>query len=112
MLLTSSFAGNLIAEAAASGRENSIHTTATAFCAVATQGRGCLIAFMISGAFIYRLMTQKLPRDMQRPGVVRISFIKIFTLNGDNRHGVMLKENVWFISIGPFAFTVAGIVMF
>jgi tellurite resistance protein TehA-like permease len=39
---------------------------------------------MISAAFLYRLMTQKLPRDMQRPGV--------------------------FISIGPFAFTVAGIV--
>lgn len=38
---------------------------------------------MILAAFIYRLMTQKLPRDMQRPGV--------------------------FISIGPSGFTVAGI---
>ncbi|KAM0588116.1 hypothetical protein ACHAP6_004147 [Verticillium nonalfalfae] len=38
--------------------------------AIAAQGAGCLIAFMISSAFIYRLMTQKLPRDAQRPGVV------------------------------------------
>jgi tellurite resistance protein TehA-like permease len=39
---------------------------------------------MISTAFLYRLMTQKLPRDAQRPGI--------------------------FVSVGPFAFTVAGIV--
>ncbi|RYP65017.1 hypothetical protein DL771_008514 [Monosporascus sp. 5C6A] len=56
-----------------------------AFCAVAVQGTGFLIAFMICAAFIYRLMTQKLPRDTQRPGV--------------------------FISVGPSGFTVAGLVM-
>ncbi|KAL6860313.1 hypothetical protein ACO1O0_004340 [Amphichorda felina] len=61
----------------------SINATAVALCAVTAQGTGCLIAFMISAAFIYRLMTQKLPRDMQRPGV--------------------------FISIGPFGFTAASI---
>ncbi|KAM0286047.1 hypothetical protein ACHAQH_001055 [Verticillium albo-atrum] len=84
LLLNAPFAGNLIASAVSSGQELTVNTTAVAFSAVATQGAGCLIAFMISSAFIYRLMTQKLPRDAQRPGV--------------------------FISIGPYAFTVAGLV--
>lgn len=70
LLLTGPFAGNLIAAGVNSPHDLSIHTTAIALCAVATQGAGCLIALMISAAFIYRLMTQKLPRDMQRPGVV------------------------------------------
>ncbi|KAG6024598.1 hypothetical protein E4U41_001731 [Claviceps citrina] len=83
LLLTCPFAAHLIDSADVAGRPLSINKTAIALCATATQGTGCLIAFMISAAFIYRLMTQKLPRDMQRPGV--------------------------FISIGPFAFTAAGI---
>ncbi|KAF4126417.1 Pfam:C4dic mal tran, partial [Geosmithia morbida] len=61
----------------------SLNYTAVFFCAVTTQGTGCLIAFMISAAFLYRLMTQKLPRDMQRPGV--------------------------FMAIGPYGFTAAGL---
>ncbi|OLN92176.1 Malic acid transport protein 1 [Colletotrichum chlorophyti] len=83
LLVTMPLAGNLIAGAVQTNRTGNLSTTAIALCAVATQGAGCLIALMISAAFIYRLMTQKLPRDFQRPGV--------------------------FISIGPFAFTVAGI---
>lgn len=83
LLLTCPFAAHLIDSADVAGHPLSINKTAIALCATATQGTGCLIAFMISAAFIYRLMTQKLPRDMQRPGV--------------------------FISIGPFAFTAAGI---
>jgi tellurite resistance protein TehA-like permease len=51
--------------------------------AVAVQGMGFCLSFMILAAFVYRLMTQKLPRDMQRPGV--------------------------FISIGPSGFTAAGL---
>jgi tellurite resistance protein TehA-like permease len=39
---------------------------------------------MIYGAFIYRLMTQKLPREQLRPGI--------------------------FVSVGPSGFTVAGLV--
>lgn len=70
LLLTAPFAANLIAAADASGHTLSINSTAVAVCAATAQGTGCLIAFMISAAFIYRLMTQKLPRDMQRPGVV------------------------------------------
>ncbi|PNH46005.1 hypothetical protein VD0004_g2034 [Verticillium dahliae] len=84
LLLNAPFAGNLIASAVSSGQGLTVNTTAVALSAIAAQGAGCLIAFMISSAFIYRLMTQKLPRDAQRPGV--------------------------FISIGPYAFTVAGIV--
>ncbi|GKT56976.1 C4-dicarboxylate transporter malic acid transporter [Colletotrichum tofieldiae] len=84
LLLTAPFASNLIQAATQTNQQTvTLNTTAIALCAVATQGAGCLIAFMISAAFIYRLMTQKLPRDFQRPGV--------------------------FISIGPFAFTVGGI---
>lgn len=71
LLLTAPFAGQLIAAAERSpDKVLVINSTAVALCAVTTQGMGCLIAFMISAAFIYRLMTQKLPRDAQRPGVV------------------------------------------
>lgn len=54
-----------------------------AMCAVAVQGMGFSLSFMVLSAFVYRLMTQKLPRDNQRPGV--------------------------FISVGPSGFTAAGI---
>ncbi|KAL8946272.1 MAG: hypothetical protein Q9222_007311 [Ikaeria aurantiellina] len=47
------------------------------------QGAGFLVAFMIYSSFIYRLMTQKLPQAPSRPGM--------------------------FVSVGPCAFTVAGI---
>ncbi|OTA02478.1 hypothetical protein A9Z42_0028450 [Trichoderma parareesei] len=83
LMLTAPFAGNLIAAASATGRIDVLYAPAVALSAVATQGTGCLISLMISSAFIYRLMTQKLPRDFQRPGV--------------------------FISIGPYAFTAASI---
>ena len=46
------------------------------------QGIGFLVAFMVYAAFIYRLMTQKLPRESVRPGM--------------------------FVSVGPSGFTVAG----
>ncbi|KAI1298660.1 voltage-dependent anion channel-domain-containing protein [Xylaria venustula] len=84
LLLNATFATNLIlTDRVGPGdpRSNREAIAATAFVA---QGTGFLISFMICAAFIYRLMTQKLPRDMQRPGV--------------------------FISIGPPAFTVAGLV--
>ncbi|KAF4436766.1 Malic acid transport [Fusarium acutatum] len=83
LLLNAPFAANLIAGADSAGHKLSTNTVAMALGATAIQGTGCLIAFMISSAFIYRLMTQKLPRDMQRPGI--------------------------FMSIGPYGFTAAGI---
>jgi hypothetical protein len=36
---------------------------------------------MISAAFIYRLMTQKLPRDTQRPGVVSFPRLPILPIH-------------------------------
>ncbi|CEJ89712.1 hypothetical protein VHEMI05537 [[Torrubiella] hemipterigena] len=84
LLLTAPLAANLIDAAALSNRNLALNTTAMVFGAAAAQGAGCLIAFMISAAFVYRLMTHKLPDDIQRPGV--------------------------FISIGPFGFTASSIV--
>ncbi|QKX54911.1 uncharacterized protein TRUGW13939_02001 [Talaromyces rugulosus] len=47
------------------------------------QGVGFLVSLMVYSAFIYRLMTQKLPKENLRPGM--------------------------FVSVGPSAFTVAGV---
>jgi len=49
------------------------------------QGIGFLVSLMIYAAFIYRLMTQKLPKESLRPGM--------------------------FISVGPSGFTIAGVIM-
>ena len=49
----------------------------------AIQGTGFLVSMMIYSAFIYRLMTQKLPQERLRPGM--------------------------FVSVGPSGFTVAGV---
>ncbi|KAK3946091.1 malic acid transport protein [Diplogelasinospora grovesii] len=84
LLLTAPYGANLIAAAGKSGQLSSINPIAVTLASVTVQGTGFLISFMICAAFLYRLMTQKLPRDHQRPGV--------------------------FISIGPSGFTAAGIV--
>lgn len=70
LLLTATFAANLIKAADKAGTTLINRGTGVALGAITTQGTGCLIAFLISSAFIYRLMTQKLPRDFQRPGIV------------------------------------------
>lgn len=70
LLLTAPFASTLIAANTAASDNPPVDRLAIAMCAIAVQGTGFLISFMICAAFIYRLMTQKLPRDMQRPGVV------------------------------------------
>jgi hypothetical protein len=70
LLLIAPFAANLIdalPDAAAAARINSV---AIAFGAVCIQGTGFLVSLMIYAAFIYRLMTQKLPRETTRPGMV------------------------------------------
>lgn len=84
LLLTAPFAGNLINSSVKAGHTSTLNALPIAMAAVAVQGMGFCLSFMILAAFIYRLMTQKLPRDMQRPGV--------------------------FISIGPSGFTAAGLV--
>jgi tellurite resistance protein TehA-like permease len=83
LLLTAPFGANLIWAANSTGQLTTINAIAVATASVTVQGTGFLISFMICAAFLYRLMTQKLPRDAQRPGV--------------------------FISIGPSGFTAAGI---
>lgn len=84
LLLTAPFGSTLISTAIDSGQLTSLNAVAISFACVSVQGCAFLISLMISTAFLYRLMTQKLPRDAQRPGI--------------------------FVSIGPFAFTVSGIV--
>lgn len=84
LLLLGPFAANLIdalPNPAAASRINSITIALAAIC---VQGTGFLVSLMIYSAFIYRLMTQKLPRETARPGM--------------------------FVSVGPSGFTVAGIV--
>ena len=84
LLLLAPLAANLIdalPDAAAAQRINSL---TIALAAVCVQGTGFLVSLMIYSAFIYRLMTQKLPRETTRPGM--------------------------FVSVGPSGFTVAGIV--
>src|SRR4051794_34896387 len=48
------------------------------------QGIGFMVSLMIYSAFLYRLMTHKLPKESLRPGM--------------------------FISVGPSGFTIAGII--
>lgn len=47
------------------------------------QGIGFMVSLMVYSAFLYRLMTQKLPKESLRPGM--------------------------FISVGPSGFTISGI---
>ncbi|KAJ9132646.1 C4-dicarboxylate transporter malic acid transporter [Pleurostoma richardsiae] len=84
LLLSAPFASSLVASAVQVGRMDVLNGVAIAMAAVTAQGTGFLISFTICAAFIYRLMTQKLPRDAQRPAM--------------------------FISLGPSAFTSAGLV--
>lgn len=80
LLLTATFASNLIGAADEAGRALFDGGTGVALGAITTQGTGCLIAFLISSAFIYRLMTQKLPRDFQRPGIVSSPLLVLLPL--------------------------------
>lgn len=78
MLLVAPFAAQLIdglPDAAAAAK---IHSTAIAYGAVCVQGTGFLVSLMLYAAFMYRLMTQKLPKEKTRPGMVskaQISFL-------------------------------------
>ena len=70
MLIIGPFAANLIGAlptAAAAAKVNSIAIALGALC---IQGTGFLVGLMIYSAFIYRLMTQKLPQETTRPGMV------------------------------------------
>lgn len=70
LLLAAPFAGNLLLAANKLAYAESINKLDITLAAVSVQGTGYLISFMVCAAFLYRLMTQKLPRDNQRPGIV------------------------------------------
>jgi tellurite resistance protein TehA-like permease len=74
LLLMGPLAANLIdalPDASAAAR---LHSIAIALAALCIQGTGFLVSLMIYSAFIYRLMTQKLPRETTRPGMVQPPF--------------------------------------
>jgi tellurite resistance protein TehA-like permease len=78
LLLTGPMAG------AVAPSQSQSHALIMGIAGFAFQGIGFMIALMIYSAYIYRLMTKKLPGAPSRPGM--------------------------FISVGPSAFTVIGIV--
>ncbi len=103
LLLTGPLAANLIdalPDAAAAARINSI---AIALGAICTQGTGFLVSLMMYSAYIYRLMTQKLPRETTRPGMV----LYLAHLTPQSPSANSLSQ---FVSVGPSGFTVAGLV--
>lgn len=79
LLIIGPHAGNLAPKVSDPGKALSIILSGYVI-----QGIGFLVSLMIYSAFIYRLMTQKLPKESLRPGM--------------------------FISVGPSGFTIAGIV--
>ncbi|TGO12584.1 hypothetical protein BTUL_0086g00600 [Botrytis tulipae] len=84
LLLTGPVAANLISTLPNATAAARINSTAIAFGAVCFQGIGFLLSLMIYSAFLYRLMTKKLPQETTRPGM--------------------------FVSVGPSGFTVTAIV--
>ncbi|KAH8821304.1 voltage-dependent anion channel-domain-containing protein [Xylogone sp. PMI_703] len=84
LLLIAPMAANLIDSTPDAVTASRINPIAIMFGAVCVQGTGFLVSLMIYSAFIYRLMTQKLPRETTRPGI--------------------------FVSVGPSGFTIAGLV--
>lgn len=84
LLITAPFASNIIDAVPTAAAATRINAIAIALTAVSIQGAGFMVSIMIYSAFIYRLMTRKLPNEPTRPGI--------------------------FVSVGPSGFTVAGIV--
>jgi tellurite resistance protein TehA-like permease len=70
LLLITSLASNLIDALPDPAAAERINSTAIAFGAVTIQGIGFLVSLMIYSAFIYRLMTHKLPHEATQPGMV------------------------------------------
>jgi tellurite resistance protein TehA-like permease len=72
LLLCAPFASNLIDSLPGADEAARINATAICLGAVTLQGTGFFVSLNIYGAFIYRLMTQKLPQDTLKPGMVRL----------------------------------------
>ncbi|KAI4799251.1 putative C4-dicarboxylate/malic acid transporter [Aureobasidium sp. EXF-8845] len=78
LLIIGPHAGRLSARVA---KESALPIIVGGFC---LQGIGFMMSLMVYSAFLYRLMTQKLPKESLRPGM--------------------------FISVGPSGFTIAGVI--
>jgi tellurite resistance protein TehA-like permease len=76
MLLSAVFASNFIDALPSDTR--GINLLAITFGAVTIQGTGFLVSLMMYGAFLYRLMSQKLPNEPLRPGMVSSQSVTIF----------------------------------
>jgi tellurite resistance protein TehA-like permease len=72
LLISAPFASNLIDSLPSATEATRVKAIAIAFGAITLQGAGFLVSLNIYGAFIYRLMTQKLPRDTLKPGIVSL----------------------------------------
>ena len=70
LLLSAPFASNLIDALPGAVAASRINAVAISLGAITLQGTGFLVSLNIYGAFIYRLMTQKLPHDTLKPGMV------------------------------------------
>ncbi|ESZ97130.1 hypothetical protein SBOR_2488 [Sclerotinia borealis F-4128] len=84
LLLIGPIASNLISTLPDASAAARINSTAIAFGAICFQATGFLLSLMIYSAFMYRLMTKKLPQETTRPGM--------------------------FVSVGPSGFTVTAVV--
>lgn len=78
LLIIGPHAGKL---AAKTSGDTALNIIIGGFC---LQGIGFMVSLMVYAAFLYRLMTQKLPKENLRPGM--------------------------FISVGPSGFTIAGVI--
>ena len=79
LLIVGPFAGNLAPKVT-----NPTHAFDILISGFIMQGVGFMVSLMIYSAFLYRLMTQKLPKENLRPGM--------------------------FISVGPSGFTISGLI--
>jgi tellurite resistance protein TehA-like permease len=73
-LLLAPLASNIISSLPDGASAERINAIAITYGAVCVQGTGFMVSLMIYSAFIYRLMTQKLPRENRRPGMVSSSY--------------------------------------
>jgi len=73
LLLAAPIASNLIDKLPDAAGATRINAVTMALGAFTIQGTGFLVSLMIYAAFIYRLMTQKLPKEKTRPGMVCLS---------------------------------------
>jgi hypothetical protein len=101
LLVVAPFAANLVNSLPAAGAADHINPAAIAFAAIMLQGTGFLVSLNIYGAFIYRLMTQKLPRDTLKPGMVSLQ----------QEWYSYMTNALKFVSVGPSGFTAAGLIL-